>query len=141
MFLLLFCEMFFITFSGIRGSHIRMRCWWRMEEKARQCNRWAWRSSWRLLGHLECQGRCRRAMPLTVVIQSVMETTLLWQGHWIRTVKAITEVDNRFAVLEKEKNADNTFKTRNVSKGTLYTWRKRKWFFKNEWQLFQERIS
>ena len=33
----------------------------------------------------------------------------------------ISEVDNRFAVLEKEKNADNTFKTRNVSKGTLYT--------------------
>ena len=33
----------------------------------------------------------------------------------------ISEVDNRFTVLEKEKNADNTFKTRNVSKGTLYT--------------------
>ena len=33
----------------------------------------------------------------------------------------ISEVDNRFAVLEKEKNADNTFKTRNISKGTLYT--------------------
>lgn len=33
----------------------------------------------------------------------------------------ISEVDNRFAVLEKEKNADNTFKMRNISKGTLYT--------------------
>ena len=33
----------------------------------------------------------------------------------------ISEVDNRFAVLEKEKNADNTFTTRNISKGTLYT--------------------
>lgn len=33
----------------------------------------------------------------------------------------ISEVDNRFAVLEKEKNADNTFKTRHISKGTLYT--------------------
>ena len=27
----------------------------------------------------------------------------------------ISEVNNRFAVLEKEKNADNTFKTRNIS--------------------------
>lgn len=33
----------------------------------------------------------------------------------------ISEVDNRCAVFEKEKNADNTFTTRNISKGTLYT--------------------
>lgn len=81
----------FITFSGTRGSHIRMRYWWRMEEKARQCNRWAWRSSWRLLGAPRVSGALQKGCaPHGWWFQSVRETTLLWQGLWITTVKAIT---------------------------------------------------
>lgn len=98
-------------------------------------NRQAWRSSWRLMGAPRVAGAPQRSCaPEGWWFQSVMETTSLWQGLWIRTVKAIAsqKLTADLLYLRKERKMQTINSKLGIQVKELHTHgeEKRKWFFK-----------